>query len=173
MLNEEPPRKKILRNDKIVQDPNYNTLKNTFESCSFCDESLTQKKAKLLGCLHSICVTCLEKEVCHLNPDEKAHKKISCPKCRCLTPVLLLAKNNFISIEAKSDIDEKDTSKTCASCEDFDIEGVKYCTDCKEWLCNDCVAAHLRVKITKLHNLEDERPAVSFYSINPYIIHNI
>ena len=165
MLKEEPPRKKILQNGKIVQDPNYNTLRNTFESCSFCDESLTQKGAKLLGCLHSICLLCLRKEVCHLNPDEQVPKKLTCPKCRCLTPAPLLAKNNFIAIESNSDIKEKNTSKTCASCEDFDIEGVKYCTDCKEWLCNDCVAAHLRVKITKLHNLEDERPTVSFKSM--------
>ena len=141
-------------------------MKNTFESCSFCDGSLTLKQAKLLGCLHSICVKCLKKEVSQSNPDEQVHKKIICPKCRCLTPVALLSNNNFISMESNSDIEEKNTSKNCTSCEDCDVKGVKYCTDCKEWLCNDCVAAHLRVKITKLHNLEDERPAVSFYKIN-------
>lgn len=39
---------------------------------------------------------------------------------------------------------------TCTSCSD-DAIGTVFCADCAEWLCDACLQAHKRVKVTKDH----------------------
>jgi B-box zinc finger len=40
------------------------------------------------------------------------------------------------------------------SCDDQNIAN-KLCNDCDEYLCDDCVKAHKRVKVTKDHVIKD------------------
>ena len=94
-----------------------------------------------------------------LTPDGKLDTKVLCPVCRCLTPRVLVAENHFVQAEAETSTTVALTDKQiCNSCEDEEFPGVKFCLDCKEWLCEDCVAAHKRVKLTKSHKLSDEPP---------------
>ena len=136
--------------------------KCAFEYCGLCKEYVANKTAKLLGCLHTFCQDCLEKEdMRRLTPDGKLDTKVLCPVCRCLTPRTLLAENHFVEIEEQRNDEKQELKKICGSCEDEEVPGVKFCLECKEWLCEDCVAAHRRVKLTKNHNLVDSPPKVN------------
>ena len=120
---------------------------------------VANRQAKLLGCLHTFCSACLEKEdMQRLTPDGKLDIKVLCPVCRCLTPRTLLAENHFVQVEKPDTAEKPETSKICSSCDEEGEEGVKFCLDCKEWLCEGCVAAHKRVKLTKNHALSDDPP---------------
>ncbi|XP_041365751.1 E3 ubiquitin-protein ligase TRIM33-like [Gigantopelta aegis] len=45
-----------------------------------------------------------------------------------------------------------EVSKHICVCEE-NLEAESFCADCKEWLCNQCVSAHKRVRITKDHEI--------------------
>ena len=45
-----------------------------------------------------------------------------------------------------------EVTKHMCACEE-NLEAESFCTDCKEWLCNQCVSAHKRVRITKDHEI--------------------
>lgn len=49
-------------------------------------------------------------------------------------------------------------SHICGSCTRMDktASAVKYCTDCEDPLCVDCVNSHKAVKVLALHHLIDE-----------------
>lgn len=53
---------------------------------------------------------------------------------------------------------------TCTSCEDS-ASATGFCVDCQDWLCQTCIDAHQRVRVTKDHTiktkdeLEGEKPA--------------
>jgi len=133
--------------------------KCAFEYCGLCHLNVANRQAKLLGCLHTFCASCLEKEdMQRLTPDGKLDTKVLCPVCRCLTPRTLLAENHFVQVEKPGQGDHQEAAKLCSSCDEEGLPGVKFCLDCKEWLCEGCVAAHKRVKLTKVHVLGDEPP---------------
>lgn len=44
----------------------------------------------------------------------------------------------------------EESSYPCTSCEEGN-EGTAFCQDCQEWLCETCVNAHHRVRVTKDH----------------------
>ena len=43
-------------------------------------------------------------------------------------------------------------TKTCTGCEES-APATSYCMECTEWLCDQCVQAHRRVRITKDHSI--------------------
>ena len=45
-----------------------------------------------------------------------------------------------------------DDGKLCTGCEDS-APATSFCADCSEWLCDGCVQAHKRVRVTKDHNV--------------------
>ena len=89
--------------------------------------------------------------------DAPSSNKVLCPVCRCLTPRSLLADNHFVKAveDDKNDIKKIEVKKICGSCEDEEVDGAEYCTECAEWLCAECVKAHKRVKLTKNHTLRE------------------
>ena len=145
-----------------------------FEFCGLCNENVANRQAKLLGCLHTFCLDCLKKEdMQRLTPDGKLDTKVLCPVCRCLTPRTLLAENHFVQTEGGEKDEAESTSKQiCGSCDEEEVAGVKYCQDCKEWLCEPCIAAHKRVKLTREHVLNESPPkrdenAAKFCPVHP------
>ena len=134
-----------------------------FENCGLCHNRVILGHAKLLGCLHTFCTTCLDKQEMQRTSADGSATKVLCPVCRCLTPRSLLAENHFVkNDEDKDEVQSKEAKKVCVSCEDEgEIEAEKYCLDCNEWLCAECVAAHKRVKLTKGHTLSDEPPTIT------------
>uniref|UniRef100_A0A8D3EGD6 RING-type E3 ubiquitin transferase n=1 Tax=Scophthalmus maximus TaxID=52904 RepID=A0A8D3EGD6_SCOMX len=67
--------------------------------------------------------------------------------------------NHFVkdTTEATSTSDEK-SAQVCTSCED-NAGTIGFCVECGEWLCQTCVEAHQRVKITKDHKIRTKEDA--------------
>ncbi|CBY31730.1 unnamed protein product [Oikopleura dioica] len=130
---------------------------DVFENCGVCAQKVGVRNGKLLGCLHTFCTECLDKSEAERTAPHASDGKILCPVCRCLTPRTLLSDNHFIVEENDQNGQNSQESKKCTCC-DEDRIGVKYCIECGEWLCEDCVTAHQRVKITRNHTLVDEAP---------------
>ena len=49
--------------------------------------------------------------------------------------------------------EEGDAQKVCTAC-DEGVAASSFCRECSEWLCDQCVQAHKRVRITKDHTVE-------------------
>ncbi|KAK8746824.1 hypothetical protein OTU49_016838 [Cherax quadricarinatus] len=127
--------------------------------CVFCDSSAMDQEPKLLPCLHSACSKCLTHEAAEpeMNKDEDIvamDPLIHCPMCKKGFPQESILDNMFVC-EAQS-CGERGTSSateesfTCTSCTDEAV-ATGLCTDCSEWLCDQCIQAHKRVKVTKDH----------------------
>nr|XP_045613076.1 E3 ubiquitin-protein ligase TRIM33-like isoform X2 [Procambarus clarkii] len=127
--------------------------------CVFCDSSAMDQEPKLLPCLHSACSKCLTHEAAEpeMNKDEDIvamDPLIHCPMCKKGFPQESILDNMFVC-EAQSSGDRgassaSEESFTCTSCTDEAL-ATGLCTDCSEWLCDQCIQAHKRVKVTKDH----------------------
>ena len=141
-----------------------NSLK--FFICGICNLNAVagNTSPKLLPCLHSFCKKCLQEkyneqkdaaadgnEASCLNP------RLKCPSCGqeflvSSNGISGFLNNQFI-IEASSNVEteiEQLGQKICTSCED-DSAATSHCVQCREWLCDACVQAHQRVKVTRDH----------------------
>ena len=108
----------------------------------------------LLQCTHTFCKECIG-----LLMDTSEDNFFECPICN--TTVTLdesdeqLFCPNFLKLRALEKSNED--PPICGSCEaDENVD--KFCEDCGDFLCNDCAAAHLRVKYTKDHTLSPIEP---------------
>ncbi|KAJ8937289.1 hypothetical protein NQ318_020339, partial [Aromia moschata] len=96
--------------------------------CVFCDRVLSAgDDPKLLECLHNSCSSCINSRLYEHN-DGMA----TVPTWRILT---------------------KNAEMKCSSCSD-DAIATSYCADCSEFICDNCVQAHQRLKITKDHTIK-------------------
>ena len=76
-----------------------------------------------------------------------------CPICGdpIEQPGSALMDNIFAEIDPnQADAPVEDTKYTCTAC-DEEREANSYCQQCEEWLCDSCVDAHKRVRITRDH----------------------
>ncbi|KAK3602301.1 hypothetical protein CHS0354_001736 [Potamilus streckersoni] len=126
-------------------------LKETFLTCCVCQLEFdeTSHHPRLLACLHSVCYACLEKLV--------KEEKVKCPLCNDISAIPdnnlnLIRKDNtrrdlldFVSVRTHS------TGIKCTQCEKD--TAVSRCSECKDFLCNDCTNAHQVTKVTKSHTV--------------------
>ncbi|BFZ15770.1 hypothetical protein BsWGS_18809 [Bradybaena similaris] len=78
-----------------------------------------------------------------------------CPICRdpIDQPSTALMDNMFAALDPDLSASPKlDSTHVCTACEE-DQEASSYCLQCEEWLCESCVDAHRRVRITKDHTI--------------------
>ena len=121
--------------------------------CSICLD--TFKQPKLLPCFHAFCKSpCLEKLVA------KDGHSLTCPTCRHIVP---LSEKGVDELQSDFHIDRlfeirdafnkaaEPTKTQCGNCEDDKATG--YCRDCGDFLCDDCQAAHRKVKLTRNHQI--------------------
>ena len=121
--------------------------------CSLCLDNF--KEPKLLPCFHVFCKSpCLEKLVA------KDGRSLQCPTCRYIVP---LSAKGVSGLQSDFHIDHlfeirdafnkaaESTETQCGSCEDGKATG--YCRNCGDFVCDDCQAAHKRVKISKNHQI--------------------
>ncbi|XP_060080853.1 E3 ubiquitin-protein ligase TRIM33-like isoform X3 [Ylistrum balloti] len=98
---------------------------------------------------------------------------VSCPACSVTVDKGLVIDNLFVNVDADTPIvidedeEEKEEIHKCTAC-DEDEEALSFCLDCREWLCDQCVFAHKRVRITKDHSIspkselkKDDEPPVT------------
>lgn len=121
--------------------------------CKIC--SKRYEDPKLLPCLHTFCKGCLEKNV------EKHGGVLYCPVCPgelrssdfTATGVDKLFSNLMVSNLLQAiDLKHGVSAKQCESC-DESVLATSRCFECSDFLCNNCVEAHRRVRFTKQHRI--------------------
>ena len=126
-------------------------------TCEKCDKYYVDPR--MLPCLHSFCLGCLEKEL----ETQETQSSLHCPSCK---EKVTLSENGVSDLpqdlhkanEAEiRRISEKveDADEMCEACGRTDPTGkaVVYCIECKEFLCKFCEGRHGRREITAGHNL--------------------
>ncbi|XP_078614339.1 uncharacterized protein LOC144883617 [Branchiostoma floridae x Branchiostoma japonicum] len=133
-----------------------NRLSEDFLECQICLQPY--RRPKVLSCLHSFCQQCLEE----LLKKQKVKTELDCPTCRSKTllpggGVAELKDNFFVeSLKDTVDVHKKLTNEgeslVCGSCE-TKSGAASFCTECGELLCDECVAIHRRLKVTRGHQV--------------------
>ncbi|XP_035687625.1 E3 ubiquitin-protein ligase TRIM56-like [Branchiostoma floridae] len=134
-------------------------ISNDFLECQICLQPF--HAPKILPCLHTFCKECLaEYTKAHSVEDDQ----IECPTCRCKSPLpsgnVDGLKNNFFVESLKDTVNLHKTLHSEGQgivCSDpyCDSKGpaASRCLNCDELLCDECVAAHLRIKVTRDHTV--------------------
>ncbi|KAJ8966872.1 hypothetical protein NQ314_003266 [Rhamnusium bicolor] len=121
--------------------------------CVFCDRVLSAgDDPKLLECLHNSCSSCINSKLYEHN-DGMATGQIECPLCGIVCDPSRIIENQFLLELASGEETTKNADMKCSSCSD-DAIATSYCTDCSEFICDNCVQAHQRLKITKDHTIK-------------------
>ena len=123
-------------------------------TCEKCDEYY--KDPRMLPCLHTYCLCCLEKE-------QESKTVLYCPNCK---EEVTLSKNGVSDLPQDlhkanqaeiARISEKveDTNEHCEACGRSDTSGkaVAFCIDCKEFLCKTCTERHGKRYISAEHSV--------------------
>uniref|UniRef100_A0A3P9IBI7 E3 ubiquitin-protein ligase TRIM71 n=1 Tax=Oryzias latipes TaxID=8090 RepID=A0A3P9IBI7_ORYLA len=131
--------------------------------------SQTTRRLHVLPCLHAFCRQCLEGQRSPSDP-----LKLRCPTCDqkvCISEagVDSLPSSNFlfsnlldVVVSSEDQIQNKNGhhhrgglvgEPQCSSC-DEENPATSQCLDCQEYLCDNCVRAHQRVRLTKDHFIE-------------------
>lgn len=132
---------------------NVSQLSEHLLKCPVCLE--TFQTPKILPCLHSFCQKCLK------NILKEGENIIICPTCRAEIEipgggVEELNTNFFINNMLDFITVQSYTSRPidCTNCEDHSV-AIARCGECVEFLCEQCLAAHKRTKLTKEHEVMD------------------
>ncbi|XP_015174099.1 PREDICTED: E3 ubiquitin-protein ligase TRIM33-like [Polistes dominula] len=134
--------------------------------CIFCEKTFTiGDDPKLLECLHASCTTCVNNKIADQNTSADVDvllesNVIVCQICNVTSQVENLIENRFISKIIEEDNTgtddesiETEEEKKCTSCHDNAI-ATSWCVECEEFICQSCVMAHQRLKITKDHTIK-------------------
>ncbi|CRK90517.1 CLUMA_CG004122, isoform A [Clunio marinus] len=159
--------KKIV--DQQVADKEIVISKN----CCWCQQTLTvNDRPKLLECFHSCCESCLKQEQLKAVTQNQSCNvlTITCPLCKMDNRSDYIINNHFlIEMLNSMQVDDatngsgtsssgsaEETAKCANECE---FPATSYCVDCSELICDNCVAAHQRLKITKDHTIKSKDAA--------------
>ncbi|KAJ8721128.1 hypothetical protein PYW08_006593 [Mythimna loreyi] len=139
--------------------------------CVLCNTqlALADGTPKLMECLHSACEPCIRAKL-----DEKQASSrdflgaervtVTCPTCRLQCQVANMIDQRFVmekmALEQAGSNGGMSGEQQCNSCEDTE-PATSYCVDCAEFICDNCVHAHQRLKITKEHTIKSKEEAVA------------
>ena len=126
-------------------------------TCDKCDKFYVDPR--MLLCLHSFCLECLEKEL----ETQETQSSLHCPSCK---EKVTLTENGVSDIPRDlhkanegniARIREKveDADDFCDNCGKTDSTGkaVAYCIECEDYLCKFCEGKHGKRRITADHSL--------------------
>ncbi|XP_052841905.1 transcription intermediary factor 1-alpha isoform X6 [Drosophila gunungcola] len=149
------------------------SAKFTLFKCVYCAQLLgSNDRPKLLECLHVACAQCVSTKFSEL--DRSLPPLIHCPVCDNASQNEFIVDNQFL-IEQCAAGDSGDgvgvlgligegqksaaaASIQCSSCSDGAV-ATSWCVDCSEYICDSCVQAHQRLKITKDHTIKPKDEA--------------
>ncbi|XP_038054645.1 E3 ubiquitin-protein ligase TRIM71-like [Patiria miniata] len=126
--------------------------------CSICTNRFRQPK--LLDCLHSFCLQCLQELRQSQDP---SGTKLTCPLCRCETTLkgsgVADLPNNFafsalveeVTMQEKL-LEGQGSDIKCQAC-DEENQAISRCMDCDHFLCQECQKAHKRMTAMKSHKI--------------------
>ena len=139
--------------------------------CGLCRKPPVDTSPKLLPCLHSFCLKCLEERFSEQQQEKVpptttsassgAIPRLKCPTCgqEFLVPpkgVVGFLDNQFVLENlGKLQRKQENVKRCCTSCED-NSPASSFCLNCSDWLCDACVSAHQRVRVTKDHKIQSE-----------------
>jgi len=124
--------------------------------CALCEKQLCA--AKLLPCLDSFCLKCLEE----LAPDVEPGDDLTCPSCEA---IFRIPDAGLSALPANSFVDnllrirrtregEKDVEcDVCSAEADKSIPVTSYCLDCCQNMCEQCSSYHVKFSSTKEHRV--------------------
>jgi tripartite motif-containing protein 33 len=127
-------------------------------------------RPKLLECFHSCCEPCLKQEQQKMMPQNQSCNvfTITCPLCKTDNRSDFIINNHFL-IEMLDAVQGEDGASGSGSssgsaeevpkCANDELPATSYCVDCQELICDNCVAAHQRLKITKDHTIKSKDAA--------------
>lgn len=140
--------------ESLVQPSRYN-------KCPLCHTGY--ENLKVLPCLHTFCTRCLTEAV--------ENGRLSCPTCRMAVPLLedgvealpsnIPSANSIFDVfvpdegnftQSSSLIRAMTMIRECNNCREGSMV-TSHCKDCNEFLCDNCVRAHQRVRLTKDHRI--------------------
>ncbi|XP_055378936.1 E3 ubiquitin-protein ligase TRIM33 [Condylostylus longicornis] len=132
--------------------------------CVWCGQVLTPNDhPKLLECLHVACGQCINTKFTEV--DRTMPPIIHCPLCNMASQNDFIIDNQFLieSINSSDDNQSLEGDKSsaqvkCSNCSD-EATATSWCVDCSEFICDNCVQAHLRLKITKDHTIKPKDEA--------------
>ena len=128
-------------------------------TCNVCHKIYQQ--AKLLPCNHYYCFSCIESWAAR----SAEGKPFDCPECRketCLPPGGVAGLQPAFFVERMKDVYfkiakvEGKVETVCEQC--GAAKSVAFCRQCADFICNDCVLCHKRLKVYAGHavaSLED------------------
>ena len=136
------------------------------KNCCWCQQTLNiNDRPKLLECFHSCCEPCLKQEqVKAVNQNQSCNVlNINCPLCKTDSRSDFIINNHFL-IELLNLMQNDDGASGSSSssaeeapkCANDDYPAKSYCVDCQTLICEDCVVAHARLKITKDHTIKSK-----------------
>ncbi|XP_064400785.1 E3 ubiquitin-protein ligase TRIM33-like isoform X2 [Halichondria panicea] len=120
--------------------------------CSICLYNF--KNPKVLPCCHSFCLHCLE-GAHEINKDKKS---LTCPQCNAPHQVPTNGPCGFL--DDYTLVNQKQAATTTPVCEQCDDSNkpVAYCHTCSDYLCDECLKAHRRVKAVRDHKTVNITP---------------
>lgn len=141
------------------------------KKCCWCQQTLTvNDRPKLLECFHSCCEPCLKQEQQKATQNQSCNVlTVNCPLCRTDNRSDFVINNHFL-IELLNSTQNDDgangsgssstgSAEEITKCANDDFPATSYCVDCSELICDSCVEAHQRLKITKDHTIKSKDAA--------------
>ncbi|XP_063384377.1 E3 ubiquitin-protein ligase TRIM33 [Cydia fagiglandana] len=135
--------------------------------CALCGTALALAHGtpKLMECLHSACEPCINAKI-----EEKQASRdfcggdritVQCPVCRLQCQPANMIDQRFVLEKMCPDTPPAaaERDQHCSSCEEPE-PATSYCADCAEFICDSCVQAHQRLKITKDHTIKSKDEAI-------------
>ncbi|XP_055610596.1 E3 ubiquitin-protein ligase TRIM33-like isoform X2 [Uranotaenia lowii] len=128
--------------------------------CVWCQQILTTTDhPKLLECLHVACGPCVKQKFSDISHNSPV---LVCPVCKMDSRMEFIIDNVFLSENTADDnpgsVESTKDMIKCSSCSD-DAIATSWCVECAEFICDSCVQAHQRLKITKEHTIKPKEAA--------------
>ena len=130
-------------------------------ACCICTDEY--RDPRMLTCIHTFCLTCLETLWSEKQPGEV----VPCPVCRTAYKipdegVKGIQKNffiqNFIDVKLSPEANSEERLP-CDACSEESTDAAatadKFCIECKQRLCVSCSKSHRRITTTRNHQLVD------------------
>jgi len=119
--------------------PDTSRMAGRVKKCSICQDDI--KDPRLLPCIHTFCLECLERYCKDKLPGDDA----PCPECK---HQFQIPKDGVAGMTARTHDKESAHSELCEVCsyEERIVPATVYCVDCNQKLCKKCSQPHLRMR---------------------------
>ena len=122
--------------------------------CHLCSNRF--KLPRILSCLHIFCTECLEQNLRNKDENINSECQIVCPTCHQATTLgsrgILDLPLDHIIITMMEMLDVRSLQIYCTCCKKHE-KAVARCSDCTNFLCDNCVKAHQNMRCFEHHKV--------------------